>query len=151
MKVQKDYEEFLKLLNRSNVKYVIVGAYALAYHAKPRYTKDMDIFIEPTRENATAVLQAIKDFGFREIKLSSEDIIEENRIVQLGYEPVKIDILNSLSGCTFKEIWENRIKGKYGDTEVYFIHKEDLIKNKAALKRDVDKEDLKYLNALVKK
>jgi len=145
VKVQKDYEEFLKLLNRSNVKYVIVGAYALAYHAKPRYTKDMDIFIEPTRENATAVLQAIKDFGFREIKLTSEDIIEENRIVQLGYEPVRIDILNSLSGCTFKEIWSNRIKGKYGDTEVYFIRKDDLIKNKEACGRKQDIVDIDLL------
>ena len=145
MKVQKDYEEFLKLLNRSNVKYVIVGAYALAYHAKPRYTKDMDIFIEPTRENATAVLQAIKNFGFRKIKLTSEDIIEEDKIVQLGYEPVRIDILNSLSGCTFKEVWENRIKGKYGDTEVYFIRKDDLIKNKEAFGRKQDIVDIDLL------
>jgi hypothetical protein len=76
MKVQKGYEEFLGLLNQNNVKYVIVGAYALAYHVRPCYTKDMDIFIEPTGENATAILQAIKDFGFPEIDLTSEDIIE---------------------------------------------------------------------------
>ena len=145
MKVQKDYEEFLGLLNRNNVKYVIVGAYALAYHAKPRYTKDMDIFIEPTGENATAILQAIKDFGFPEINLTSEDIIEENKIVQLGYEPIRIDILSSLSGCSFSEVWENRIKGKYGDTEVYFIHKDNLIKNKKASGRKQDMVDIDLL------
>jgi predicted nucleotidyltransferase len=145
MKVQKDYEEFLELLNRSNVKYVIVGSYALAYHAKPRYTKDMDIFIEPTVENATAILQAIKDFGFPEINLTSEDIIEEDKMVQLGYEPVRIDILSSLSGCTFSEVWNNRIKGKYGDTEVYFIRKDDLIKNKRASGRKQDIVDIDLL------
>jgi hypothetical protein len=145
MKVQKDYEEFLGLLNQNNVKYVIVEAYALAYHAKPRYTKDMDIFIEPTGENATAILQAIKDFGFPEIDLTSEDIIEEDKIVQLGYEPIRIDIFSSLSGCSFSEVWENKIKGKYGDTEVYFIRKDDLIKNKRASGRKQDMVDIDLL------
>lgn len=145
MKVQKDYEEFLELLNQSNVKYVIVGAYALAYHAKPRYTKDMDIFIEPTLENATAILQAIRDFGFREANLTPEDIVEEDKILQLGYEPIIIDILSSLSGCTFSEVWNNRIKGKYGDTEVYFIRKDDLIKNKRASGRKQDIVDIDLL------
>jgi hypothetical protein len=145
MKVQKGYEEFLELLNRSNVKYVIVVAYALAYHVKPRYTKDIDIFVEPTRENATAVLQAIKDFGFEESNLTLENIIEKDKIVQLGYEPVIIDILSSLSGCTFSEVWENRIKGKYGDTEVDFICKDDLIKNKIACGRKQDIVDIDLL------
>ena len=145
MKVQKDYEEFLKLLNRSNAKYVIVGAYALAYHAKPRYTKDMDIFIEPTVENATAILQAIKDFGFRETDLTPKDIVEEDKILQLGYEPIRIDILSSLSGCIFSEVWENRIKGKYGNTEVYFIRKDDLLKNKRASGRKQDIVDIDLL------
>ena len=84
MKLEKDYEEFLSLLNKHNVKYCIIGAYAVAFYAKPRYTKDIDILIEPSIENANKILKVLVKFGFGEISISLEDLTSEGNILQLG-------------------------------------------------------------------
>jgi len=145
MKVEKDYEEFIGLLNKNRVKYCIVGSFALAIHAKPRYTKDLDIFVEPTKENVERIIVALKEFGFELENLSGKDFTNKNQVVQLGYEPVRIDILTSLTGCTFDEVWGNRIELPYGKTKTYFIGKEQLIKNKRATGRMQDLADLEWL------
>ena len=98
MKVEKDYEDLLRLFNKHNVKYCIVGAFAVAFYARPRYTKDMDILIEPSSENARNILNALEDFGFGSLPLSEEDLTEPGQIIQLGYEPVRIDIITSIEG-----------------------------------------------------
>ena len=145
MKTEKDYEEFLALLNRHNVRYCIVGSYALAFHAKPRYTKDLDILIEASGENAGNLLQALEDFGFGSLDLSSTDFTEENNIIQLGYEPVRIDILTSLQGLAFSDIWQSRVQGPYGHQVVNYIDREHLIKSKQISNRTQDKADLELL------
>ncbi len=108
MRVEKDYEEFLKLLNRHRIQYCIVGAYAVAFHARPRYTKDIDILIEVSKDNACKMIQALDEFGFGDLELTEEDFLKEGLIIQLGYEPVRIDLLTTISGCTFKEIWDHK-------------------------------------------
>jgi len=104
MKIERDYEEFIGLLNRHRVKYCIVGSFALAVHAKPRYTKDIDILVEPTKENSEKIIAVLKEFGFGLKDISGEDFTNKNQVVQLGYEPVRIDILPSLTGCTFERM-----------------------------------------------
>jgi hypothetical protein len=142
MKVERDYEEFLELLNVHDVKYCIVGAFALAFHARPRYTKDLDIFINPTPDNASKVIRVLKEFGFEDINLTEKDFEKEDQVIQLGYEPVRIDLLTSITGCTFNEVWENKVVSKYGSTRVNFIGKRELIKNKRSSGRKQDLADL---------
>ncbi len=144
-KVEKDYEELLGLLNKHNVKYCVVGAFAVAFYAVPRYTKDLDILIEPTIANAENIIKALKKFGFGSLKLSSKDFVKKGTIIQLGYEPVRIDLLTAIEGVSFDKVWKNKKKGFYGHEEVHFIGLDDLIKNKQALKQDKDKMDLGVL------
>lgn len=151
MKTEKDYAELLKLLNKNKVKYCIVGAYAVAFYAMPRYTKDIDILIEPTPENAKKILKALNEFGFGSLNLSEKDFTEKEQIVQLGYEPVRIDIITSISHLNFDEIWANRKKGLYGTVKVNFIDKENLIKSKKISGRNRDKADLDILEEKKKK
>lgn len=145
MKAVKDYEELLKYFNKHKVKYCIVGAFALAFHAQPRYTKDMDILIEATLDNGQKIVDALADFGFGSLKLSPEDFSEEKQVIQLGYEPVRVDLLTSIEGVDFAGVWERKVNGKYGEQKAYFIGLKDLTKNKLASARLQDKADLKVL------
>lgn len=149
-KVEKDYEELLKLFNKNKVKYCIVGAFALAFHAIPRYTKDMDIFIEASEKNAKGILKALNEFGFGVLNLSMSDFSAKGRTIQLGYEPVRIDILTLIDGCTFEEVWKNKKTGRYGKEKIYFIGLDDMIRNKKVSKRKQDKADLEILSAVKK-
>ena len=145
MKTENDYEEFLELLNKYNVRYCVIGAFALAFHARPRYTKDMDILIEPTTENAKRLLIALDEFGFGSLNLAVEDFSTQGNIIQLGYEPVRIDIITSIKGLDFADIWKRRIQGPYGKQTINFIDRQNLIRSKKLSNRDQDKVDLKLL------
>ncbi len=151
MKVEKDYEELLELFNRHNVRYCIVGSFALAFYAKPRYTKDLDILIEPTIKNARSILDALKDFGFGSLSLSEDDFTEKGKIIQLGYDPVRIDIITSLEGMDFGTIWDNRSHGQFGKQQVCFIGLNEFIKVKQAANRSQDRADLEVLLEVKKK
>src|SRR5262245_7855347 len=117
---QKDFEELLKFLRSRDAKAVIVGAHALAYHAKPRYTKDLDILIEATTENASRVLDALRDFGFGDLNLDMDDFTTPGRIIQLGFPPNRIDLMTSIDGVSFADVWAGRVEGTYGRTRVFF-------------------------------
>lgn len=145
MRVEKDYEELLKLFNKNKVRYCIIGAFAVALYAKPRFTKDMDILVEPDIENSRNMIKSLRQFGFKGVKLSENDLAQEGRIIQLGFEPVRVDIITSIEGCTFKEIWKNRKASFYGREKVFFIGLNQLIKNKTITKRKQDKVDLEIL------
>lgn len=145
MRVEKDYEELLRLFNRYKVKYCIVGAYALAFYARPRYTKDMDIFVFPDDKNAEKVVQALSDFGFGSLDIKKEDLNREGKIIQLGYEPVRIDLITSLTGCDPNEVWRSRKIGTYGREKIYFVGRRELKRNKKAVGRFQDLNDLELL------
>lgn len=98
MSVSKDYEELFTCLNAHGVRALIVGAYAVAFHAKPRFTKDIDLLVEPTRENAARLVAALSDFGFGSLGLSADDFAAPGRVVQLGYAPNRIDLLTAIDG-----------------------------------------------------
>lgn len=150
-KAQKDYEELLGLLNKHKVKYCIVGAYAVAFHAIPRYTKDMDIFVESTIDNARRIIKALREFGFSSLNLTEKDFSELGKTVQLGYEPVRVDIVTSIDGCRFDTIWRRRQKGAYGKERVFFIGLKDLVKNKVASNRKQDQADVEILKITARK
>jgi len=147
MKIEKDYEELLRLFNKNSVKYCIIGSYAVAFYAKPRYTKDMDILIDPTIENGKRIANALKEFGFESLNLSEKDFCQPGIIVQLGYEPLRIDIMTSIQGCSFEKVWANKVVGTYGHEEVFFIGLDELIENKKQSDRQQDKDDLDILSA----
>jgi len=146
MKAVKESEELLKYFNKHKVKYCIVGAFALAFHAKPRYTKDMDILVEASLENGKNIVAALKDFGFETLKLSSKDFVEKKQIIQLGYEPVRVDLLTSIEGVDFVSVWAHKVASKYGKQKAYFIGLDDLMKNKQSSARLQDLADLKVLD-----
>lgn len=145
MKVEKDFEELLKLLNKHRVRYCIVGAFAVGFYGYPRYTKDMDILIEPSLKNGQKIVKALAEFGFRSLNLAPEDFSKKGMIIQLGYEPVRVDLVSSIKGCNFSHIWENRTTGRYGEQRVFFIGLQELIKNKKMVNRQQDRLDLKLL------
>jgi len=145
MSLQKDLREFVELLNAHDVHFVIVGAFALAYHGHARYTSDIDIFIEKSRENAERVLRALRDFGFGDIGVTQEDLTQKDQVVQLGLAPNRIDLLTFLSGVTFEEAWASRESGEIGDLKVPFISRALLKQNKLATGRSQDLVDAEYL------
>ncbi len=147
MLVQSDYEDMLQSLNDNKARYCIVGSFALAFHATPRYTKDMDILVEPTMENGRRIVNALDQFGFGEIDLMPEDFSEENNIIQLGFEPVRIDLITSLPGLTFENVWQDRVMGVYGNTHTQFISRTHLILSKQNAGRPQDLLDVAALQA----
>jgi len=101
--VSSDLQEFIHLLNTKSVKYVIVGAWALAFHGRPRYTGDLDIFVARDDENADKLMAVIEAFGFGHAGIKREDFLQVDHVIQLGREPNRIDILTGISGVTFDE------------------------------------------------
>jgi predicted nucleotidyltransferase len=144
---QRDYEEFFGLLNANGVKFLIVGAHAVAFYARPRATKDIDILHEATEESAVRILKAIRAFfGGYDLGLTIDDLCNPDLIVQLGVAPVRIDLMGSISGISsFEDVWSKRETGKYGEADVSYISLDDLIRNKEKANREQDKADLKYL------
>jgi len=145
MEVQKDFKELLELFNVHKVKYLIVGGYALAYYGAPRYTGDIDIFVQAERENALCILKALDEFGFGSIGLAEEDFQLPDNVVQLGYPPIRIDIITSISGVSWDQAYKGRAKGKYGDVPVYYIGREEYILNKRSSGRKKDLADIEAL------
>jgi hypothetical protein len=151
MRVEKDFEEFVKLLNEHKVKYLIIGAYALAFHSTPRNTGDIDFLIKPNKANAIRILKVLKEFGFGKLEITINDLLKKSMVIQLGYEPNRIDIITSISGVEISKVFSSKVKGKFGNQTVNFISYQDLIKNKASIGRKKDLADLEVLLKYKKK
>jgi len=148
MRIEKDFKEFIELLNKNSVRYLIVGGYAFSFHAEPRFTKGIDFFVEGAEENVEKLLNALAGFGFKDIGLAKDDFIKPGYIVQLGVPPVRIDLLTSVSGLDFAAAWENRVTGNFGGIPAFFISKVDLIRNKMAVGRKQDLSDIEKLQQI---
>jgi len=144
VKVHPDFSDFIEALARHHVEFVVVGAYALAFMGVPRYTGDIDLWIRPTLANAQALLRAIEDFGFQSLSLTQQDILS-GKIIQLGYPPMRIDLLTLLDGVDAEEIWSSRQPGTFGSNSIFYIGKEAFIQNKRAAGRPKDIADLEAL------
>jgi len=145
MDLPKDLREFLESLNSKKVEYVIVGGYAQAYHGRPRFTGDIDVLVRPSRENGFRLKAALAQFGFGQLGLGEEDFLSEGQVVQLGVAPNRIDILTSITGCKFEEVWRTRIAAELAGVPVNMIAREEYIKNKRASGRPQDLADLDAL------
>jgi len=145
MEVEPDFRDLLKLFNEHRVDYIIIGAYALAYHGVPRYTGDMDLLIHPDPSNAKSILDALNEFGFGSVGLTVDDFAVTDKVVQLGFAPVRVDIITSITGVSWEEAVEGREEGVYGDVPVHYIGRTQLIKNKSTLARKKDMADLEAL------
>jgi hypothetical protein len=145
MEVQRDFRELLALFNAHEVDYIIIGAYALAYHGTPRYTGDIDILVRPDSENAQRVLRALDEFGFGSLGLTVEDFTALDKVVQLGVLPVRVDIVTSITGVSWEEAAAGQVKGNYGDVVVRYLGRKEFIQNKRALGRKKDLADLEAL------
>jgi hypothetical protein len=143
--LSSDLREFIHLLYTKSVKYVIVGAWALAFHGRPRYTGDIDIFIDREQDNADRLMEVIEGFGFGQSGIKRDDFLQVDRVIQLGREPNRIDILTGISGVAFDEAWKSREKGSISEVDVFVISRDLLIKNKRAANRDKDQADIKLL------
>ncbi len=150
MDLNQDYKEILRILNEYKVRYLIIGAYATIYYTEPRYTKDIDIWIERDLENAANLYEALKKFGAPLRNISKEDFMGKGTIYQIGVEPVRVDILADLSGMSFKRAWTARVKARYDDVPVNVVGLNELIKAKEKAGRKQDELDLEKL-LLVKK
>jgi len=144
-RLSSDLREFIHLLNTKSVKYVIVGAWAVAFHGRPRYTGDIDIFVAREQDNADRLMEVLEAFGFGQSGIQREDFLQVDHVVQLGRAPNRIDILTGISGVTFDEAWETREHGSIADVAVFVISRDLLIKNKRAANRDRDQADIKLL------
>ncbi|MDQ7781210.1 MAG: hypothetical protein RDV41_16065 [Planctomycetota bacterium] len=145
MEVQPDFRELLALFNKHNVEYMIVGGYALAFHGAPRYTGDLDIYIRPDSLNARRIMAAMEEFGFGSVGLTSADFEKPDNIIQLGVPPVRVDIITSLTGVSWESASEKRVTGQYSDVKVYYIAREQFIRNKQSMGRQKDLADIEAL------
>ena len=143
-----DYEEFIAALNAHGVRYLVVGAHAVAFHARPRATKDLDILIEPTAANADKVLAALKDFfGGADLGYTVDDLTAPDWIVQLGVAPVRIDLLAEILGFSkFEDAWKNRVEARFGSVPTHYIGLDDLIHAKHSAGRLQDRADVRVLS-----
>ena len=140
-----DFKELLKIFAERKVKYLIIGGYAVAKHAEPRYTKDLDIWINNSKENAEQVFQSLKDFTAPLTDITVEDFTIPTLVFQIGIEPSRIDILMGLKELDFDECWKRRATSVIGDLELHFISLDDLIFNKTLAGRPQDLRDLEIL------
>src|SRR5262245_36417176 len=128
MNLQKDLREFIELLSALDVRFVVVGAFAVAFHGYPRYTSDIDLFVDNSADNATLLVTAIERFGF-EIGLTVDDFTKPDQVVQLGVAPNRIDLLTFIPGVSFADVWDSREQGDIGGVCVPFISQEMIKRN----------------------
>lgn len=151
MDLNKDFKEFIALLNEHEVDYLVVGGYAVNLHGYPRYTKDIDFWIWMTEENISRLLSAISSFGMGALGLDHSTFSDPDSIVQLGYEPHRIDLLMDINGVDFQQCFSRKNITEVEDVKVNFLHIRDLIKAKKEAGRLQDLADAEQLEKLAAK
>lgn len=145
MALHSDLREFVELLNSTGVEFVVVGAHAVAYHGRPRYTGDLDLFVRPSMDNARRIVRTLQDFGFEALGIDIADLIEPGRVVQLGVAPNRIDMLTALTGVSFDQAWEGSEETLLDGVPVRMLGRRELLANKRALGRPRDLADIEFL------
>ncbi len=148
MVLNKDFREFIASLNENSVRYLIVGGYAVGFHGYPRYTKDLDVWIEISDENAENVVNALNQFGFGAIGFKARDFLKPDEFTQLGYPPNRIDLITSCEGVDFSSCYTNKMQIKIDGLKIDFIDYENLLKNKKSVGRPQDLADVSNLKPL---
>ena len=145
MAVNPDFRDLFAALNDASAKYLLVGGYAVAFHGQPRFTKDLDLWVEASGENAHRVYAALQAFGAPLQSLTEADLAQPTTIFQIGIAPNRIDVITSIDGVTFAQAWAVREHSSYGDQSIYVISRPHLIQNKRASGRPQDLLDVTLL------
>lgn len=145
MGINQDFRDLLKIFNEFNVEYLIIGGYAVIFYTMPRFTKDIDIWINPTATNAKAVWSALHEFGAPLLDVTESDFCNPELVYQIGIAPNRIDIIMGAPGLSFESAWMNRTIGTYGDVPIAIIGKQDLIHSKQMCGRLQDAIDVENL------
>ena len=143
--MNQDFVDLLRAFIAAEVRFLIVGAYALAIHGRPRATGDLDVWVEPTVDNASRVMRALREFGAPLQDLEESDFASPGVTYQIGLPPGRIDVLTELTGITFAEAWPDRLRRPFGDVDVDFIGRDAFIRNKRATGRAKDLGDIEGL------
>jgi hypothetical protein len=146
----RDFRDLLAALSAHDVRFLIVGGYAVTFHARPRFTKDLDVWIDPTAANGTKAVAALAAFGapLQAHGVTAQDFAAAGTIYQLGVPPNRIDLLTAVDGLQFAACWERRCKARFADVDVAYLAREDLITNKRTVGRPQDLEDARDLERL---
>ena len=146
--LDKDLRELLALFNTTGVEFLVVGGHAVAFHGRPRLTDDLDLFVRPDLTNGERIVQALQQFGFGSRELTPADFLADDRVIQLGRAPNRVDLLTRLYGVDFSDAWGRRVAARLDDAQVWIISREDLIKNKRETGRMQDLADVEFLERL---
>ena len=141
----RDFSEFVASLNAHSVRYLVVGGHAVGFHGHPRFTGDFDVWVERSDDNAARVIAALADFGFGGIVLTAADFVAPGQVVQLGYPPLRVDLLTDLEGVRFADCYPHRRMADADGVAVPFIGIDGLRQNKRAVGRPQDLSDLDHL------
>jgi hypothetical protein len=145
IELHPDFKDFLRLLTSCNVRYLLVGGYAVGYHGYPRATGDMDIWIEISESNSINVASAFRDFGMPDEAISKDLFLEKNKVIRIGVPPVRLEVITSASGVDFNDCYANREVVEIDGIPINLISLQDLKKNKRAAGRHKDMEDIEHL------
>jgi hypothetical protein len=147
LRVSQDFEELLASLNARRVRYLIGGAHALAFHGRPRATKDLDLFVAPSAANAKRFVNALADFfgGDAPSYVTVKALLDPNLIIQIGVAPVRVDVLSHFATLSFAEAWRTRADAKFGAVDAHYLSREALIAEKRHFDRPQDRADVAVL------
>lgn len=149
MHLSKDFVEFIESLNRNGVEFLVIGAFAVGFHARPRETSDLDVWINSSTVNLERVWQALSEFGFTiDRGKDGDSFLKPGETLQLGYPPHRIDLLTSVSGVEFEPAWKHRVEGELFGRKVCFIGIDELLENKRASGRDKDLHDVNTITRI---
>ncbi|HEY6358324.1 MAG TPA: hypothetical protein VIX35_08760 [Vicinamibacterales bacterium] len=140
-----DFVDLLRAFVAADVRFLVVGAYALAVHGRPRATGDLDVWVDPTPDNASRVMQALRAFGAPVAEITEADFSHAGVTYQIGVAPGRIDLLTDLTGLTFEEAWPGRVRGSFADGDVDVIGRQAFVRNKRATGRAKDLGDIEGL------
>jgi hypothetical protein len=147
MDLAPDFDEFIGCLTAHGVEFIVVGAYALAYHGAPRFTGDLDVLVRPTIENAARLLSALESFGFAVAELTPAGVADRRKILQMGIPPVQIHVMSAISGVEWDEAWADRVAAPLGTHAVALLGRRTFIQNKRAAGRPKDLADIDALES----
>lgn len=148
MKLDKDLLDLLELFRSKGVEFLVVGGHAVAFHGHPRLTEDLDLFVRPDAENGERIVEALRDFGFGSLDVTARDFEADDRVIQLGIAPNRIDLLTKLYGVDFLSAWSRRVDAELDGARIWMISREDLILNKRATGRSQDIADAEHLEKM---
>lgn len=151
MAINRDFRDLLSALSAAEARFLVVGAHAVIYYTVPRYTKDLDIWIDPAPENAAKVFHALAEFGAPLAGIKVEDLCTPETVLQIGVEPNRIDVLTDVEGLTFEDAWNRQERSVYGEVPIGLLQLDDLITSKRAAGRTQDRLDLRWLKRAKKK